>query len=157
MVSKILQARQRKSIWEFQVSWEGFHELTWEDAQKLHSDVPDLVQAFVLSNANVCRKKALAKFLDFQELTSGLLRFDVTLKVSSNLLSVDECIQLSSPRSRKVPSLEPFDMSKGKGQDWKVSYTRISGFPSSQFQTWSLDHLVDLFGGHFLMRSNVHT
>jgi hypothetical protein len=63
LVSKILQARKRKSIWEFHVA----NEPTWEDAKRLYSDVPDLVQDFAPSDANVCRKKALAKFLDFQE------------------------------------------------------------------------------------------
>jgi hypothetical protein len=49
------------------VAWEGFDEPTWEDEKRLHSDVPDVVQDFVLSDANVCRKNALAKSLDFQE------------------------------------------------------------------------------------------
>jgi hypothetical protein len=37
----------------------------WEDAMRLYCDVNDLVQDSVLSDANVRRKKDLAKFLDF--------------------------------------------------------------------------------------------
>ena len=57
LVSKILQVRKKKSIWEFQVAWEDFDKPTWKDSKRLYSDVPD---------SNVRRKKPLA-FLDFQE------------------------------------------------------------------------------------------
>jgi len=80
-----------------------------------------MVQDFVLSDAPARRKEALAKFLDFQEWTSGLVRFDLTLEAFSKLLGVDQSHRGFLYKKQESPSLEPLDMSKGKWQDWKVS------------------------------------
>jgi hypothetical protein len=52
LVSKILQVRKRKSIRALHVARYDFDEPTWVDAESLYSDVPDLVQNFVLFDAN---------------------------------------------------------------------------------------------------------
>ena len=60
-------------------------------------------------------------------------------------------------QARIFPALKPSTCGKVKDKIRKSPKRRIFWFPSSQLQIWSLDHLVDLFEGQFLITSNAQT
>jgi hypothetical protein len=68
-VKDILTYRRNKGDWEFLVSWDGFddEDSTWQNAQELYRDIPELVSRFVNHIQDDEVKTTLQKLLGFED------------------------------------------------------------------------------------------
>ena len=63
IVHKLHSHRKRNQLWEIEVEWEQFEDLTWQVAKQLYNQIPDLMDSYIESVANVKARSSLKAYV----------------------------------------------------------------------------------------------